>query len=209
MRRYLYVIVGAAVGLALLPAVGFLVLEIAGAGRWVTIPGGALRGFDDWLVRFASSQAYTSVLLAVLAFVAGVGLDWAARRAEGSRTRFYSDLARRLETERDRLVNIQRLDAGPDPDDEVVREMTLAYVDQMALQKTLQNLGFKVPWFNWEVGTGMGQYLSIYTGYFSVLAAHIKAGHIREAKAASKRAVNWASGRGPYLGRGVDFQRLY
>jgi hypothetical protein len=209
MRKLLYGFAWVAVLSSLLPAVGAFSFEFAKDARWIPATSAGMNGLGEWLVEFANSQVYSRVLVAALAFAVGIGVDWAARRAEGSRFKFYVDLATRLEAERERLVNIRRLDAGPDLDNEVMSEMTRAYSDQIALQKTLQDLGFKVPWVSWEEGTGMGQYLSVYTDYFAILSAHLKAGHIREAKTASKRVVNWGSGKGPYLKYGGSVQRLY
>jgi hypothetical protein len=209
MRKLLYGLTGAAVFSSLLPALGAFGFEFAKDARWFPATSAAIGELGGWLVEFSTSQFYICLLIAVLAFAVGIGVDWAARRAEGSRFKFYVDLATRLEAERERLVNIRRLDAGPDLDNEVTSEMARAYMDQIALQKTLQDLGFKVPWVSWEEGTGMGQYLSVYTDYFAVLSAHLKAGHIREAKTASKRVVDWGSGKGPYLKYGESLRRLY
>lgn len=208
MRNLLYGVAAAVVISCFLAPLGVLGFEFARAARWLPSTGEASQ-FGEWLVRFTRSPSYVSVLTAAIAFSVGVAFDWVARRADGSRFKFYAELSTRLESERERLVNIARLDAGPDLDNEVTSEMVRAYMDQIPLQKTLQDLGFKVPWLTWEEGTGMGQYLSVYTSYFAVLSTHLKARHIREAKVASKRIVDWGSGKSPHLKLGGDSQRLY
>lgn len=137
-----------------------------------------------WLGEFVASEWYRYILIAAISLAIGVGLDWAARRFDGSKKKRLTALAADL---RGTVYPLQKVrealeagDLSPGTTPGAIEARAMNYRGAL---RSAEVAGLTVPWLDYLVDP-IG-YLDVSIAYVNRVAPLLERGHLKDAKAIS------------------------